>query len=144
MRAINELILHCSATKASQDIGAKEIRNWHVNGNKWYDIGYHYVIKRDGTLEKGRDDTKIGAHCSGHNAHSIGICLVGGLNEQGKVEDNFNKEQFDTLSTLIKDLRNKYETSSNHVFIEGHNTYAAKACPVFDVTKFLKEYGIDK
>ena len=78
MRKINEIILHCSATPASMDIGAKEIRDWHVNGNHWRDIGYHWVIRRDGTVEKGRPEYQVGAHCLNHNANSIGVCMVGG------------------------------------------------------------------
>jgi hypothetical protein len=77
----NWIVLHCSATRASQvNIGAKDIRRWHKDKG-WADIGYHYVIKRDGTLEKGRALDAVGAHVEGHNSDSVGVCLVGGLND---------------------------------------------------------------
>ena len=139
MRKINEIILHCSATPASMDIGAKEIRDWHVNGNHWRDIGYHWVIRRDGTVEKGRPEYQIGAHCSGHNAHSIGVCLVGGTKKDVRIpEDNFTEAQFASLAKLVRELLVRYPG----VTIHGHCEYAAKACPVFSVKAFLRKWGL--
>lgn len=141
MRSISEIILHCSANGPTSTIGAKEIRDYHVNVRKWKDIGYHYVIKRNGILETGRPIEQVGAHATDHNQHSIGICLVGGVARDGKTpEDNFTKEQFDRLAMLLRDLRVKFPTASIH----GHNEFANKACPVFSVPKFLSEYGITK
>ncbi len=141
MRNINEIILHCSANGPNSTIGAKEIRDYHVNVRKWKDIGYHYVIKRDGTLENGRPIEQVGAHCSYHNQNSIGICLVGGVARDGKTpEDNFTKAQFDTLAGLIASLRKKFPGATIH----GHNEFANKACPVFSVKKFLSDYGFAK
>ena len=73
MRKINKLIVHCSATPEGRDVKTETIKDWHVNGNHWKDIGYHYVIELDGSIHKGRDENVIGAHCSGQNANSIGI-----------------------------------------------------------------------
>lgn len=141
MREINFIILHCAATKPSMDIGVKEIRKWHVEERGWQDIGYHYVIRRDGTLEKGRDEAVKGAHCANHNYNSIGICLVGGMAQHSsKAEDNFLKPQFDTLAKLIRDLRTRYPLAR----ICGHNEFANKDCPVFDVDKFLQAYELDR
>ena len=135
MRTINEIIIHCSATKPSQDIGADEIKKWHVEGNGWKDIGYHFVIRRDGTLEEGRPLKKMGAHCKGHNRRSIGICLVGGIDDDGAAELNFTLEQFSTLTTLIIKLKSEYEIQE----LSGHNEYSSKACPCFDVKHWAKE-----
>ena len=88
MRKINEIIIHCSDTQEGCDVTAKDIRRWHTTpkekgGRGWRDIGYHYVIRLDGTIELGRPLEKAGAHCIGrkgedHNSHSIGICYIGG------------------------------------------------------------------
>ena len=79
MRKITEFIIHCSATREGQDVTAADIRRWHVQGNGWKDIGYHFVIRLDGTIELGRPIAEVGAQCAGHNAESIGICYVGGM-----------------------------------------------------------------
>ncbi len=139
MRKINEIILHCSATPASMDIGAKEIRDWHINGNHWRDIGYHWVIRRDGTIEKGRPEHQAGAHCKGHNACSIGVCMVGGTKKDVRIpEDNFTEAQFASLAKLVKELLARYPG----VTVHGHCEYAAKACPVFSVKAFLRKYAL--
>ena len=137
MRRIDKIIIHCAATRPSTDVGVKEIREWHTlpkpRGNGWSDIGYHGVIRRDGTLESGRPMDQAGAHTSGHNANSIGICLVGGVKEDGKTpEANFTPEQWVTLERVVKDLVKKYPGATVH----GHNEFAAKACPSFDVKKW--------
>lgn len=142
MREINEIILHCSATWSKQDIGVKEITQWHTlpepRGRGWSHIGYHYVIRRDGRLEEGCPLETPGIHCSGHNAKSIGICVVGG-GPNGE-DKHFTQAQFDMLAKTIKLLRQKYPKTSIH----GHNEFANKACPVFSVSKFLEDYGIPK
>lgn len=135
MRVINQLFVHCAATKPTQDIGAKEIREWHVKGNGWKDIGYHFVIRRNGVVEDGRPVEQAGAHVAGHNANSIGICLVGGIDAAGKPEANFTPEQWKALPRLLRVLKAQYPKATIH----GHNEYAAKACPSFDVQKWLKE-----
>lgn len=135
MRQITEIIIHCSATKAKMDIGVAQIRNWHVKDNGWQDVGYHYIIRRDGILEIGRPEYKMGAHCKNHNANSIGICLVGGLSDDGKAEDNFTDVQRERLRFIIKRLQNKYSSITK---ITGHNEYACKSCPCFDVQDFVR------
>ena len=130
MREIEKIIIHCSATPPSMDIGAEEIRRWHVDDNGWSDIGYHYVIRRDGTVEPGRPLEKAGAHCRGYNQKSIGICLVGGTAESnGASEFNFTWNQIKELEQKLITLECLY----NGVTIHGHNEFSEKACPVFNV-----------
>lgn len=136
MRKINKIIIHCSATPPSMDIGVIEIDRWHRDRG-WSEIGYHYVITRSGVIEDGRPVDKIGAHVSGHNKDSIGICLVGGV-EEGNVshaQDNFTDKQWDSLRRLLMMLTVDYKRATIH----GHNEYAAKACPSFDVHYELSE-----
>lgn len=132
MRKIDKIIIHCSATKPSQDIGAAEIDKWHKQQG-WDEIGYHFVIRRSGEIENGRPVEKIGAHCKGHNADSIGICLVGGIDTDGKPENNFTDAQFASLRSLVLKLKFTYGI----LYIFGHNEFANKACPCFDVKKFF-------
>lgn len=132
---INKLIIHCSATQAKSDIGAKEIREWHMTGNKWADIGYHYVIRRDGRVEKGRSDLTVGAHCQGHNTGSFGICLVGGLGVRGNGENNFTEEQFKALTKLVKALVKEHPGAE----VYGHRDLnRGKECPCFDAKEWWK------
>ena len=127
MRKIKKIILHCSYTKPSMDIGASEIRDWHVNDNGWSDIGYHFVIRRSGTVEMGRPLSRKGAHTKGHNKNSIGICLVGGMGEFGKSETNFTMEQYKSMALLVEDLEFEYPNA----IIHGHNEFSDKTCPTF-------------
>ena len=131
MRKINEIIIHCSATRPKQDIGADWIRNIHVNQNGWLDIGYHFVIRRNGVVENGRPLDQAGSHCKGHNHDTIGICLVGGLNDDLRPEDNFTDAQWKSLFKLVDELKTRFAIQK----ISGHNQYSSKACPCFDVTK---------
>lgn len=135
MRVINEIIIHCSGTKDKVDIGAKEIKEYHTTppplGRGWKDIGYHYVIRLDGTVERGRLISKAGAHCFGHNSHSIGICYVGGLNQSGQPADTRTRAQKASLLKLITNLVKVY-----HCDIHGHHDHnKAKDCPCFDAHK---------
>ena len=134
MREINKIIIHCSATKPSQDIGAFQIDEWHKKQG-WSGIGYHFVIRRNGEIEKGRDIAVTGAHCKGQNKHSIGICLVGGIDENGKSQNNFTAEQFAGLRRLVSELKQQYPNATLH----GHNEFAAKDCPCFDVREFFAD-----
>ena len=148
MRAIDTLIIHCSATKAdwmynaSPQTKANEIRKWHLKRG-FSDIGYHYLIDRDGTLIHGRDldddgdvEEHIGAHAKGYNKTSIGICLLGGYgsNENDDPSQHYTEAQLDALWALIQSCRTRYAIKR----IMGHNEVAAKACPGFRVGKFLK------
>lgn len=129
MRKINKLIVHCSATPEGRDVKTETIKDWHINGNHWKDIGYHYVIELDGSIHKGRDENVIGAHCSGQNANSIGICYVGGVAKDGKTpKDTRTEAQKQSLLKLLKELKAKYPNATIH----GHREFAAKACPSFD------------
>lgn len=132
MRQINTIVVHCSATRASQDIGAADIDRWHREGNGWSQIGYHYVVRRDGTVEPGRDIEKSGAHVRGHNSNSIGVCLVGGVAEDdvSVAEDNFTGKQWEALTGLLRNLLASYPKA----VIVGHNELdSGKECPSFDV-----------
>ena len=83
MRTITLIIIHCSAVRPNQTSSAKEIDLWHRKRG-WSGIGYHYVVRRDGTIETGRPEAKVGAHCLNHNKYSIGVCYEGGLDADGK------------------------------------------------------------
>lgn len=136
MRKINSIFVHCAATPPDMNIGAKEIRAMHVNGRGWSDIGYHYVIRRDGTIEEGRPIERNGAHARGHNKGSIGVCMVGGVSSSNKPDANFTFRQYESLNILLKDLKNEYMLSNHD--IHGHRDVAAKACPSFDIHSFLE------
>lgn len=130
-QSTNRIVVHCSATPPNMDIGAGTIRDWHVNGNGWSDIGYHYVIKRDGTIEKGRHRDAIGAHAAGHNADSVAVCLVGGVDDNQNPENNFTPDQFDSLEMCLNGLLAWYPRAE----ILGHKDLpgVTKACPSFEV-----------
>lgn len=134
MRPITEIIVHCAATKPSMDIGADWIHKIHVQQNKWLDVGYHYIIRRNGAQEDGRPMHQIGAHCKGHNSGTIGICMVGGLSETGQPENNFTTVQFQSIQLLIGYLKERYPTITK---LSGHNDYANRACPCFNVHEKL-------
>lgn len=135
MRPINKIIVHCAATKPSMDIGVEEIREWHRERG-WGDVGYHYVIRRDGTIEKGRPVEVAGAHARGHNTDSIGICLVGGINEKGDPDANFTYYQYLSLYDLLDEMEEYY---GEKVEVLGHRDLpgVSKACPCFDVRSFF-------
>ena len=130
MRSIDKIIVHCSATREGQHVTVQQIRQWHLQRN-FADIGYHYVIYLDGTVHKGRPLEKAGAHCKGQNAHSIGICYVGGLDRQGKPKDTRTAAQKAALLSLIRELRQRFPRATVH----GHREFANKACPCFDAKK---------
>lgn len=131
MRPINEIIIHCSATAEGKDFKAADIRRWHVQGNGWNDIGYHFVIDLDGTVEVGRPVAQQGAHCTNHNKTTIGICYVGGCAADGKTpKDTRTEAQKKSLRELVAVLRSCFPTITK---VSGHRDYANKACPSFDV-----------
>jgi N-acetylmuramoyl-L-alanine amidase len=135
MRPIKKIIVHCSATPPDMDIGVHEIRIWHKKENGWKDIGYHWVIRRNGEIEAGRDLNDAGAHTPGQNSDSIGVCLVGGVTKQNKPENNFKAKQMNTLRLYLKVCRALYPNATIH----GHNEFSNKACPSFDVQEWLRE-----
>lgn len=138
MRALNEIVVHCSATRRDWMDGARsvdkvaEIRRWHVRDRGWKDIGYHYLIDRNGTVVTGRPLETIGAHTQGHNTGTVGVCLIGGHGsaETDKFEQNFTAQQDNALRKVLADLIRKYPSIRK---VSGHNQYAAKACPGFNV-----------
>lgn len=136
MRTINEIIVHCSATKEGKSFSVQDINRWHIREG-YNGIGYHYVVYLDGTIAKGRSIDKVGAHTKGHNAESIGICYIGGLDGENKPKDTRTKAQKESLKQLIGDLCAEYPTINK---ISGHRQYAAKACPCFDAEKEYKKY----
>lgn len=135
-KPVDTIFVHCSATKrdwlADRPLAdkVKEIRRWHKD-KKWADIGYHWVIDRDGSVAAGRSESKPGAHVEGHNVGSIGICLIGGhgSNANDPFEKNYTPEQGAALRKLIEDI----DTRADIKRVRGHNEVAAKACPGFTV-----------
>jgi len=137
MRKINKIFIHCSATPEGRDIKMETIKSWHVKGRGWRNIGYHFVIELDGLLRPGRPMEQMGAGVKGHNANSIHVCYVGGIDKNKKAKDTRTEEQRETLNTIIGRLVEQYPDASVH----GHNEFANKACPSFDVQK---EFGTPK
>ena len=130
------IVIHCSATRPSQDIDAKEIDRWH-RARGWLKIGYNFVIKRDGTLETGRQLMEIPAHAKGYNHKSIGIAMCGGVTEDdiNIQENNFLPKQWETLNKLLIKMTEKFPKAT----ILGHNEISKKFCPSFDVQKWLED-----
>tara|TARA_R110001632_G_scaffold59062_3_gene143680 strand:+ start:7399 stop:7824 length:426 start_codon:yes stop_codon:yes gene_type:complete len=135
MREINKIILHCSATREGQDISTETIKGWHVNDRGWSDIGYHYIVLLDGTVDQGRPVKRQGAHVRGYNKDSIGVCYVGGLDADMNPKDTRTDLQKDSLTELISYLMDSYEDATLH----GHNEFSSKACPSFNVEEEYKE-----
>lgn len=132
MRNINQIIIHCTATKAGRAVAVKEIDSWH-RSRGFRGIGYHYVIGLDGKVERGRDESVAGAHCKGHNSHSIGVCYVGGLDAAGKSADTRTQAQRKSLQQTVAMLLRRYPGATVH----GHYEFANKACPCFNVKSDL-------
>ena len=129
MRAINKIILHCSATPEGRHTTVEDIRLWHKQRG-WSDIGYHYVVYLDGTVHEGRPIERSGAHVFGLNKNSIGICYVGGVDKNNlKAKDTRTPEQIMALDLLLGSLLDDFKGATLH----GHNEFANKACPSFDV-----------
>lgn len=132
-KPITEIILHCTATPAGRDLHVADIRRYHLQQG-FADIGYHYLIALDGTVEQGRDTALVGAHCYGHNDRSIGVVYVGGLDASGAPRDTRTPAQRESLRRLVAGLRERYPQATVH----GHCEFVAKACPCFNV----KEEGL--
>jgi N-acetylmuramoyl-L-alanine amidase len=131
---VKRCFIHCSATPPSADIGDDEIKSWH-KAKGWLDIGYHVVIRRDGTVEYGRAFDEIGAHVKGHNNDSIGVCLVGGVMESNvyKAENNFTDRQWRSLRRV------SYAIQVLFCGIEFYGHYEVdpnRECPSFDMDKW--------
>lgn len=127
MRKINKIIVHCSATPEGRSHSLADFRKWHVDGNGWKDVGYHFIVDIDGSIYVARPLSQIGAHTIGHNADSIGVCYVGGVDADMKPKDTRTAEQKESLDKLLT-----YLAYSFNAPISGHNDYTnAKACPSF-------------
>ena len=135
MRDINKIILHCSATREGQNISTETIRGWHVNERGWSDIGYHFVVLLDGTVDKARPIKRQGAHVRGKNKGSIGVCYIGGCDADMNPKDTRNEAQKKSLEELITYLMESYDDATLH----GHNEFSSKACPSFNVQEVYKE-----
>jgi N-acetylmuramoyl-L-alanine amidase len=136
-KATNNIVLHCAATRPSQNVGVADIRKWHKERG-WSDIGYHFVIRRDGRVERGRAEDEVGAHVADHNIDSIGICMAGGLNERTwKPENNFTIPQWAALEKLVRSLTIKYPRAK----VLGHRDFPGvqKACPCFNARAWAKK-----
>ena len=130
MREINKIIVHCSATREGENYEVAEIRKWHL-ARGFSDIGYHFYIDLYGEIHKGRDISKIGAHCKGHNRNSIGICYCGGVEADGKTpKDTRTTDQRRALVAVLRTLKAMYPNAVIH----SHNDFANKACPSFNAT----------
>lgn len=133
-RNIKEIIVHCSATPEGKDFTVANIRSWHLQRG-FSDVGYHYIIYRDGSINKGRDESISGAHCTGHNTISIGVCYIGGCAKDGKTpKDTRTEAQKAALVKLLKELKVKYPRAK----IYPHYKFAAKACPSFNAEEEYK------
>lgn len=124
---INMIIVHCSGSDNKRHDNISTMRKWH-KAKGWNDVGYHYFIRKDGALEKGRSENTMGAHTKGFNAQSIGVCL------HGLKEEKFTENQKDTLAKLIKEINSRYEQK---IDIIPHRTIANKSCPVIDMMEFF-------
>lgn len=150
MRKIDAIVIHCSATRAGQDVRAADIDKWHKERG-FAMIGYNYVIDLDGTVEVGRPLSREGAHCNtagvsglSYNKHSIGICYVGGLDKDGNPADTRTPEQKLSMLNLVNNLMEAYP---GVVEVIGHRDASPdkngngviernewiKQCPCFDV-----------
>lgn len=133
MREINEIIVHCSATPDGERCDISTITEWH-KAKGWKTVGYHFVIQPDGEVQYGRPIDEVGAHVRGHNAESIGICLIGGdgSNPTDAASDHFSPVQIKRLHKMVNALR---ATIGGDIKVSGHNQYANKACPGFQVSE---------
>ena len=134
-KSTDYIVIHCAATKASMDIGLTEIRKWHVQDNGGRDVGYHYIIRRNGEVELGRSIRDTGAHAAGYNHKSVSVCMVGGMAEDNSAENNFTAQQWTALLDLVKQLKSNYPDAD----VIGHNEISEKECPSFDVQKWKED-----
>lgn len=133
-RKIDAIIIHCTATEAGANFSAADVDRWH-RAKGWKSIGYHYLVRLDGTVERGRGEGQVGAHCLGRNATSIGVCYVGGL-KGGKPCDTRTLSQRKSLRRLVAELAGRFP----HAKIHGHNEFANKDCPCFNAYDEYAEF----
>jgi len=137
-KLVTGVIIHCAATKKTMTTPVETIKKWHLQRG-FNDVGYHYYIRFDGTIELGRSIGEVGAHCRGENRNNLGVCLEGGMGKDGKAENNFTDEQWFSLIGLLKGFPMMFPNIKR---ITGHNEHSNKACPSFDVQAWKKEFKI--
>lgn len=130
MRNIDMIVVHCTASPDYLDVSAKQIRQWHKDRG-WSDIGYHYVVRRNGEIEAGRPDRIPGAHAKGVNSRSIGIVWVGTTNP--------SPEQEKSLVGLINWLRGKYNVKIENVLGHKEAVQTPKTCPNINMDRLRAE-----
>lgn len=137
MRYIDKLIVHCTATPQFKDFDVEDVRDWHVKGNGWSDVGYHWLVKLDGTVQEGRPVERIGSHVRGQNKSSIGIAYVGGMDkDMNEWIDTRTPEQKDAIFNLLMDLKFQFPDA----VVYGHNDFTdKKVCPCFNAKEEYKE-----
>ena len=134
MRKINLIVIHCSATRCNQSFTVEDLRASHNAQFHGKGIGYHYYITRDGQVYQTRSEEEVGIHARRYNAHSIGICYEGGLDEKGRAADTRTLQQRASLIALLRALKVDYP----HAEIMGHcelpNVH--KDCPCFSCQEY--------
>lgn len=129
MRTIDKIIVHCTATPEGRETTVEQVTQWH-KARGFRTIGYHYLVYPDGSIHTGRALSEVGAHCTGQNAHSIGVCYVGGIDRNTlKPKDTRTDAQKAALRNLVSDLQRRFPGATVHA----HREFAAKACPCFDI-----------
>ena len=129
MRIITLIIIHCSAVRPEQESGVRDIDLWHRQRGWKYGCGYHYVVRRDGTIENGRPLEMVGAHFLNRNQHSIGICYEGGLDAKGEQADTRTDAQKKAMRELLERLHRQFPKA----MILGHNVFdPMRGCPCFN------------
>ena len=130
MRKVSLIVIHCSDSQDSLDIGRREIKEWHL-ARGFSDVGYHYIVRRSGVVETGRTEDQVGAHVMGYNKESIGICWVG--------RNDISKEQIQSLKALGRGLCHKYDLDVTEDVVGHHELDSNKTCPNLNMDKFRAE-----
>jgi N-acetylmuramoyl-L-alanine amidase len=138
MRPLNRVILHSTATPEGRNVTVDEIRQWHLDRG-WADIGYHFVIYRNGQIKLGRPIAEQGAHTLGHNEDSIGVVYVGGTDQSGNAKDTRTPAQKISTRLLLVYLRLRYQANE----VLGHKQCTHTECPSFDVDELNKQRKYD-
>lgn len=136
MRSITLIVIHCSAVKPDQMSSVAQIDSWHRERGYKFGVGYHYVVRRDGSIETGRPEWMVGAHCLNHNKYSIGVCYEGGLDARGQPADTRTAAQKATLRQLLTDLHRRYPRA---VIVGHHDLNPQKECPC--IKNVAQEYA---
>lgn len=134
-RAVHTVFVHCSASDVPAHDDVAVMRDWHVNGNGWSDVGYHYYVRKDGVWQAGRPIEKTpAAQGDNLNAGTIAICF-GGLKKE-----NFTEAQFRTGHAMLSAIVDAYGDRGVRIRVRGHREVYPKECPVFD---YRRAFGLD-